>query len=190
MKKLLALFLLIVALSVAAPGFLGMQAEARYDAVVAQLQAAGYRVADRTYARGWFSSSARLQLEVRCPRAAPRTRRRCGDDQDPCPARALPRRPRAAVRHRRLDSEVWLDSEPLIVGDGAAPVRTLVGFLGSAKTIVAVPARQLTSRAAPGNRAGEWRAQLRGRRAPRGGELSMPFASLQGNAGVAARVEG
>ena len=117
MKKLLALFLLIVALSVAAPGFLGMQAEARYDAVVTQLQAAGYRVADRTYARGWFTSSARLQLEVPLP--ADRA-----TDGTP---------PRVMVKTRavhgpflgdlerpfglaRLDSEVWLDSAPLIVG--------------------------------------------------------------------------
>ena len=145
MKKLLALFLLIVALSVAAPGFLGMQAEARYDAVVAQLQAAGYRVVDRTYARGWFSSSARLQLEVPLPE---------GRAADATPLRVMIK---THARHgpflgdherpfgiARLDSEVWLDSEPLIVGDGAAPVRTLVGFLGSARTIVAVPARRLT----------------------------------------------
>jgi len=192
MKKLLALFLLIVALSVAAPGFLGMQAEARYDAVVAQLQAAGYRVADRTYARGWFSSSARLQLEVPLPE---------GRAADATPPRVMIK---THARHgpflgdherpfgiARLDSEVWLDSEPLIVGDGAAPVRTLVGFLGSAKTIVAVPARQLTLEGgtletAPVSGelsfgAGEHLAV---------GELSMPFASLQGNAGVAARVEG
>lgn len=191
MKKLLALFLLIVALSVAAPGFLGMQAEARYDAVVTQLQAAGYRVADRTYARGWFTSSARLQLEVPLP--ADRA-----TDATP---------PRVMVKTRavhgpflgdlerpfglaRLDSEVWLDSAPLIVGDGTAPVRTLVGFLGSARTIVAIPARQVTlegGRLETAAVAGDIRFGAGEHVAV--GELSMPFASLQGDDGVAARVD-
>jgi len=116
-----------------------MQAEARYDAVVAQLQAAGYRVVDRTYARGWFSSSARLQLEVPLPEgraadATPRVMIKTHARTGPSSATSSGRSASPA-----LDSEVWLDSEPLIVGDGAAPVRTLVGFLGSAKTIVAVP---------------------------------------------------
>jgi uncharacterized protein YdgA (DUF945 family) len=192
MKKLLALFLLIVALSIAAPGILGMQAESRYDAVVAQLQAAGYRVADRTYARGWFSSSARLQLEVPLPEHH-------AGDRTP---------PRVMIKTRavhgpflgdlerpfglaRLDSEVWLDSAPLIVGDGTAPVRTHVGFFGAARTSVAVPARQVTLEG--GGRletaavagaiefgAGEHLAV---------GELGMPFASLQADDGVAARID-
>lgn len=144
MKKLLVLFLLIVALSVAAPGLLGMQAEERYDAVVAQLRAAGYRVVDDTYARGWFRSDARLQLEVPLPEG-----RAAGSEP-----------PRVLVKTRavhgpflgdvaqpfglaRLDSEIWLDSEPLVVGEDGAPVRTFVGFLGSATTLVEVPARQV-----------------------------------------------
>lgn len=144
MKKLLALFLLIVAASVAAPGFLGMQAEERYDAAVAQLRAAGYRVVDETYARGWFRSDARLQLEFPLPEG-----RAAGAEP-----------PRVLVKTRavhgpflgdlaqpfglaRLDTEIWVDSAPLVVGEDGAPMRTFVGFLGSATTSIRVPARQL-----------------------------------------------
>jgi uncharacterized protein YdgA (DUF945 family) len=144
MKKLLWLLLLIVAISVAAPGLLGMQAEERYNAAVTQLQAAGYRVVDRTYARGWFTSSARLQLETPLPE---------GGKGDSEPPRLLAK---TQVVHgpflgdvdwpfglARLDTEIWVGSVPLVVGEGKAPLRTLVSFLGSGRTVVEVPARQL-----------------------------------------------
>ena len=145
MKKLLALFVLIVAVSVAAPGLLATQTQERYNAAVAQLQAAGYRVVEQTYARGWFTSDARLQLEIPLPE---------GQTGDAEPPRVLVKthavhgpflgdleRPFGLAR---LDSEIWLGSEPLVVGKGNAPLRSLVGFLGAVRTVVDVPARSLT----------------------------------------------
>jgi uncharacterized protein YdgA (DUF945 family) len=192
MKKLLALFLLIVAVSVAAPGFLGTQAEARYNAVVNQLQAAGYRILDRTYARGWFTSDARLQVElplpegraseVESPRVLVRTHAVHG------PFLGELERPFGLAR---LDSEIWLGSEPLVVGDGDAPVRTLVGFLGSARTLVQVPARQLafsegTLESAPV--AGDFRFGAGDTVAS--GELSMPSLRVTTTDGVQGELAG
>lgn len=144
MKKLLALFVLIVAASAAAPGLLATRTQERYDAAVAQLEASGYRIVDSTYARGWFTADARLQLEIPVPEG-----RVAGAE----PPRVLVKthavhgpflgdleRPFGLAR---LDSEIWLGSAPLVVGSGEAPVRTLVGFLGGVQTLVDVPARQL-----------------------------------------------
>jgi len=143
MKKLLVLFLLIVAASAAAPGFLGMQAEKRYDALVNELQAAGYRITDRNYARGWFSSDARLQVELPLPQ---------GEDAGAGPTVLI----KTHVVHGpflgdadtpfglgRLDSEVWLDAEPLVVGDAEAPLQTRIGFGGGMHSTLRVPPRQL-----------------------------------------------
>jgi len=71
MKKLLVLFLLVVALSVAPPGFLATQTQDRYNAAVTQLQAAGYRVVEQTYARAGSRRDARLQLEIPVPEGRP-----------------------------------------------------------------------------------------------------------------------
>ena len=143
MKKLVLLFLLIVAASSAAPGFLGMQAEHRYDALVNELQAAGYRITDRNYARGWFSSDARLQVELPVPQ---------DEDAGAAPTMLI----KTHVVHgpflgdadspfglARLDSEVWLGAEPLVVGDVESPLQTRIGFGGGMHSTLRVPPRQL-----------------------------------------------
>jgi uncharacterized protein YdgA (DUF945 family) len=190
MKKLLWLFLLIVALSLAAPGFLGMEAEGHYNAVVAQLQNAGYRVTDRTYARGWFTSDARLQLELPVPQTpdAETLRLLVKTHAVHGPFLGEIGQPFGLAR---LDSEIWLGSEPLVVGDGTAPLRTLVGFLGSAKTLIQVPPRKvalsggtLETAAVSGELnfgAGERVAF---------GELLMPLVRLQGSDGVVGELGG
>lgn len=144
MKKLLALFVLIVAASAVAPGLLATPTQHRYEAAVAQLEAAGYRVVEQTYARGWFTADARLQLELALPEG-----RAAGTE----PPRVLVKthavhgpflgdleRPFGLAR---LDSEIWLGSEPLVVGSGKAPLRTLIGFPGGVRVVVDVPAREL-----------------------------------------------
>ena len=192
MKKLLWLFLLIVAISVAAPGFLGMQAEGHYKAVVRQLEDAGYHIADHTYARGWFSSDARLQLEL------------------PVPETSAPdaERPRLLVRTHavhgpflgaaeqsfglaRLDSEIWLGSQPLVAGGGDPPVRTLIGFLGSGRTIIRVPPRQLSFAGGTLDMAaiaGEFAFGAGDQLAV--GELSLPTLRAQDSDGVAGELAG
>jgi uncharacterized protein YdgA (DUF945 family) len=192
MKKLLALFLLVVALSVAAPGFLATQTQDRYNAAVTQLQAAGYRVVEQTYARGWFTSDARLQLEIPVPEGRP-----AGTE----PPRVLVKthavhgpflgdleRPFGLAR---LDSEIWLGSEPLVVGRDAAPVRTLVGFLGAVRTVVQVPARQLTFEGGTLETAAVAGAfDFGSGERVAVGELSMPSMRLQASDGAAGELRG
>ena len=145
MKKLLLLFLLIVAVSAAAPGFLGMQAERRYAAAVHQLEAAGYRVAQRTYARGWFTSNARLQLEAPLPdrgtgaASPPTVLIRTHAVHGPFLGDAD-----AFFGLARLDSEIWLGAEPLVIGDAEPALQTRIGLLGATRTAVRIPARRVS----------------------------------------------
>lgn len=141
-KRLTILFGAIVALSAATPGLLGMQAERQYDRYVDQLEAAGYRVTERSYARGWFSSDASFTAALPIP----------ADEEVQPPALHF----RSHVVHgpflgapqafglARIDSELRVGDVPLLVGDRQAPVRTVVGIIGDTYTVIDMPARQLS----------------------------------------------
>jgi uncharacterized protein YdgA (DUF945 family) len=142
-KRLLWLFGVIVAASAAAPGFVGIQAQRDYESLVAQLESAGYRVGERTYARGWFRSEARLRVEL--PEEA------ASGAMAGLPTLVL----RSHVVHgpflgaerlpfglARIDTEIGLDDRMLFTASPEPPVQLLFGFGGAGELLLQVPARQ------------------------------------------------
>ncbi|MCU0254940.1 MAG: YdgA family protein [Acidobacteria bacterium] len=140
-KRLLWLFGVIVAASAAAPGFVGIQAQRDYDALVAQLQSAGYRLEEQSYARGWFRSEARLRLALPA-----------GVATTSVPTLVL----RSHVVHgpflgaerlpfglARIDTEIGLDDRMLFAAAPQPPVQVLFGFGGTAEAVLQVPSQRV-----------------------------------------------
>jgi uncharacterized protein YdgA (DUF945 family) len=140
-KRLFWLFGVIVAGSAAAPGFVGIQAQRDYDALVSQLEAAGYRLEEQSYARGWFRSEARLRLALPA-----------GDATTSVPTLVL----RSHVVHgpflgaerlpfglARIDTEIGLDDRMLFAAAPQPPVQVLFGFGGAGEAVLQVPSQRV-----------------------------------------------
>jgi uncharacterized protein YdgA (DUF945 family) len=186
-RKLSILFGAIVALSATAPGLLGMQAQKQYDRYVDQLEGAGYRLADRSYTRGWFSSDASFTAYLPLP---------ADTDAQPPPLHF-----RSRIAHgpflgapepfglARVDSELRLGDIPLLVGDDRAPMRTVVGFRGNIHGILDMAPRTaaleegaITLESGPVT--GELR--LSADRSTTDGHLRVPSLRLSGSEGESA----
>lgn len=190
-KNLTILFGAIVALSAATPGLLGMQAQRQYDHYVDQLQRAGYQITDRNYTRGWFNADASFTAALPVPADADSTpptlqfRSRIVHG----PFLGSPR----AFGLARIDSELRVGDVPLLVGAGAAPVRTVVGPFGDTHTVVDMPARQATLedgalQIESGSLTGELRVTADGAVAE--GHLALPLLRLSGNDGERVEIAG
>jgi uncharacterized protein YdgA (DUF945 family) len=138
------LFGLIVAASAATPGFVGIEAQRDYESLVAQLESAGYRLEEQSYARGWFRSEARLRVALPEPHAAG----------------AGPALPSVVLRSQvvhgpflggdrlpfglaRIETEVGLDDRLLLAASPEAPVQVFFGFDGRGELLLQAPARQI-----------------------------------------------
>ena len=187
-KTLAILLGAIVALSAAAPGLLGMQAQRQYDRYVDQLAGAGYQITDRTYARGWFSSDAGFTASLPVgpdSAAALQFRNRIAHG----PFLGEPK----AFGLARIDSELRVGDAPLLVGDGRAPVRTAVGLFGDTYTVIDLPARQLALEGgALQLESGALTGELRTAAGQAGadGYLALPLLRLRGNEGESVELAG
>lgn len=190
-RRLTMLFGAIVALSAATPGLLGIQAQRQYDHYVDQLEGAGYRLTERSYARGWFGSDAAFTASLPVP---------ADEDAEPVllhfrsrivhgPFLGAPR----AFGLARVDSELHVGDVPLLVRDDRAPVRTTVGLFGETYTVIDMPARQASFedgalQLESGALAGELRTEpgLGGAT----GHLTLPLVRLRGGEGEGAELTG
>ncbi|MET0106879.1 MAG: DUF945 family protein, partial [Sedimenticola sp.] len=67
MKKFFVLFVLLVAVLLAIPGYVGYQAQARYQVLVDRLERSGFRVSKHVYQRGWFGATAESDFVLPIP---------------------------------------------------------------------------------------------------------------------------
>ncbi len=143
-KRLLWLFGVIVAASAAAPGFVGIQAQRDYESLVAQLESAGYRVEEQSYARGWFRSEARMRLALPAPAADGASAKLPGlvlrSHVVHGPFLGADRLPFGLAR---IDTEIGLDDRMLFAASPEPPVQVLLGLGGAGELLLQLPAQQL-----------------------------------------------
>ena len=143
MKKIILIILILVALVLlAAPGVVGMQAEERYQALIAEFQKNGFKVVRNDYQRGWLQASAETELELATPEL---------------PDGALPKTLSFVLRNQithgpyspgqgivpalaMIDTDLLPGGEPLFPASDSAAIHTRIGLDGSGQVLIDFPA--------------------------------------------------
>lgn len=149
MRKFLILILILAGLLLlAVPAVVGMQTEQRYREMVGQLEMSGFRVTRHDYRRGWFDATAETDLELPVP--------------DPGQQAASPN-PVGFTLHSDIthgaflfsggehggelviDTEILSQGKPLFPADYPAIIQTRVGLDGEGRTLIDLPAIELSA---------------------------------------------
>ncbi|MEW7975927.1 MAG: YdgA family protein [Candidatus Sedimenticola endophacoides] len=142
MKKFAALFVLLVALLLALPGYIGYQAEGRYKGLLEQSAQGELRLTGHSYRRGWFDSEAQTEFTIDLLPGPD------GLDEAPQTLRLTvnsrivhgPLLPSGGLGLAEIDSSLLLDDEPLFPADYPALIRTILEWDGAGSGLIDLPA--------------------------------------------------
>ena len=136
-RLLLAALVVVLALALVIPWFLGGQARASYEAILAGLSGQGVRVVETEYERGWFASLAQAELVGEPPAGASegvRLRISSRVNHGPWSPDAPRLMPAAAIVESRVEARFpGIEPPPLLL-------TTVIDLDGSEKTRVRLPA--------------------------------------------------
>ncbi|MCG8429473.1 MAG: YdgA family protein [Chromatiales bacterium] len=140
MKKiLLGALVLVAAILVGLPGYLGSQVEQRYQAQVDQIKRAGFKVLDQRYERGWFDAVAETRLGLLLP-----TELEAEMDEE------VTFTIQSDIAHgpwlsapfsglAEINTRILVDDKSIFPEDYPAKINTLVAMDGSGETLIDFP---------------------------------------------------
>jgi len=133
MKKGLILFLIVVALLLAAPGVIGNRAEEQYRMLIDRLEQSGLNVERQEYRQGWFGAMADTVFQAQIPASGAgaeteELRFTLHSDISHGPLTI------EGLGMATIDSRILVAGEDLFPGSERAPIRTLIGLNGKGQT--------------------------------------------------------
>ena len=142
MKRFLLLFVLLAAVLLAVPGYIGSQAEERYQALINQFGQGGLQMAQNNYQRGWFSATASSQFKAVLPAS-----------QKGKPQKEIVFSLVSDISHgplissglglAEIISRIEINGETPFADDYKASIKTLVSLDGAGVTHIDLPAMAL-----------------------------------------------
>ncbi|MCW8944072.1 MAG: YdgA family protein [Sedimenticola sp.] len=145
MKRFVALFILLGALVLAAPGIIGYQVETYYQGLMGQFSKGGLETVSQTYQRNWFGAEAQTRFLVKLP---------AGPDRDE--AEAFEFSLFSQIDHGPLtgdglalaliQSDIKSEGEAILPEDYQAEIKTLIDMGGEGVTRIKLPAAELEAR--------------------------------------------
>ncbi len=145
MKKFLLLFVIVAAALLAIPGYVGYQAEERYQLLVDRLEASGFQVQSHDYQRGWFGAIASTAFVLPIPQPS-------ATDPDNVSEFGFtinsdivhgPLMPSGGVGLGEIDTSILVDGESVFPEDYPAKILTQVSWNGSGSTVIDLPAAEI-----------------------------------------------
>lgn len=141
MKRFLALFVLLGAGLLGAPGIIGYQVETYYQGMVSQFTKAGLEIVSQDYNRGWFGAESETQFLLKLPVGPDRTETEefrftviSHIDHGPLTG--------DGIGLATIKSEINSDGEAILPKDYQAEINTLIDISGQGVTRVHLPATQ------------------------------------------------
>lgn len=145
MRRFLVLFVVLAVVLLAVPGFIGFQAEERYQALIKHFDPrGGLQLTQNEYRRGWFGATAKSQFKL--------VRAATAQEQAP---KGLSFSLVSEISHGPLTasgfglaeivSRIEIDGESPLVEDYTASIKTLVAFDGAGVAYFDLPATELAS---------------------------------------------
>ncbi|MCW8891210.1 MAG: YdgA family protein [Sedimenticola sp.] len=141
MKRFLALFIVLGALAMAAPGLIGYQVETYYQGLMGQFGKSGLDVVSQTYQRNWFGAEAHTRFQVNLPVGPERAETETFSfnlisqiDHGPLTSDGL--------ALAKIKSEITSEGEAFLPADYEAEINTLIDIGGQGVTRVKLPATQ------------------------------------------------
>jgi len=142
MKRFIALFVVLGAVLMAAPGIIGFQVETYYQGLMQQLAKGGAELVSQDYQRAWFGAESRTGFLVRIPAGADR---RKTETLSFSLVSHIVHGPLTAdgLRLADIQSDIRMEGEALLPPDYAAVIRTLIGIDGRGSTRIDLPASEI-----------------------------------------------
>jgi uncharacterized protein YdgA (DUF945 family) len=139
MKRFIALFVVLGAALLAAPGIVGFQVEAYYQGLMQQFAKGGAELVSQDYQRAWFGAESRSDFLVRIPSGPDRSKT---ETLQFSLVSHIVHGPLTAEGLRLADirSDIRVDGESLLPADYQAVIRTLIGIDGQGSTRIDLPA--------------------------------------------------
>lgn len=144
MKRIIALFVVLGVILMAAPGIVGFQVETYYRELMQQFAKGGVRVVSQDYQRAWFGAESRTDFQVTVP---------AGPDRSTTETLSF-----SLVSHivhgplttdglrlADIQSDVRVEDESLLPPGYEAVIRTLIGIDGQGTTRINLPASDIAA---------------------------------------------
>lgn len=142
MKRFIALFVVLGAALLAAPGIIGFQVESYYQGLVQQFVKGGAEVVSQDYQRAWFGAESRTGFLIKIPAGPDRSKTETLNftlvshiTHGPLTSEGL--------RLADIRSDVSLGGESPLPPDYQAVIRTMIGIDGQGSTQVDLPAIEI-----------------------------------------------
>ncbi|MET0023798.1 MAG: YdgA family protein [Sedimenticola sp.] len=142
MKKFFVLFVLLVAVLLAIPGYVGYQAQARYQVLVDRLEMSGFRVSKHVYQRGWFGATAESDFALPIPASGPNGENNIQEFGFTINSDVVhgPLMPAGGIGLAEINTRILVDGKNVFPDDYPAKIQTRVAWNGAGETLVDLPA--------------------------------------------------
>ncbi|WP_273438203.1 YdgA family protein [Sedimenticola selenatireducens] len=142
MKRFIALFVVLGAALMAAPGIIGFQVEKYYQGLMQQFAKGGVELVSQDYQRAWFGAESRTGFLVRIPGGADRSKT---ETLNFSLVSHIVHGPLTTegVRLADIQSDIRVEGESLLPADYEAVIRTLIEIDGQGSTRIDLPASEI-----------------------------------------------
>lgn len=142
MKRFIALFVVLGAVLLAAPGVIGYQVEPHYQGLMQQFAKGGVNLVSQEYQRNWFGAESRADFVITLP-AGPE-----GGEPEQLTFSLVSHITHGPLTSSGLhladiQSDIRVDGEALLPADYDAAITTLVGIMGDGVTRIDLPASDI-----------------------------------------------
>lgn len=144
MKRFFALFVVLGAILLAAPGIIGFQVEPHYQGLMQQFEKSGVKLVSQAYQRNWFGAESRADFQITLP-AGPE-----GGEPEQLNFSLVSHIAHGpltsnGVHLADIQSDIRVDGEALLPADYDGTITTLIGITGNGVTRIDLPASDVAA---------------------------------------------